>query len=258
MNAGRTEEPIVSIVIGTYQRFTRIQRCLSAIRRAVHTTYELVVVDGGSSDGTIEWLYTQPDVRLHVEKQRAGSCRAYDTGFRLAQAPYVMWLNDDSYPLDGAVEQAINLLERADMRDVGMVAMYHTHDDPWNELHGFDHDGRRWGVMHVRGFPYANFGLLRRNLLEQIGFLDLGYYFCAWDPDLSLKVQHQAGLKVLGCPKALIYHEELFDERKTADAGDVRTRDNERLFEKWNLPPKGRFPDPRPAYLELLRSRGLI
>jgi hypothetical protein len=41
----------------------------------------------------------------------------------------------------------------------------------------------------------TNFGLLRRALLERLGYLDERYYFCAWDPDLSLKVQREAGLK---------------------------------------------------------------
>ncbi len=250
--------PTVSIVIGTYQRCTRIKRCIEAIRRHVHVPYELVVVDGGSTDGSGEWLAAQPDVRLHVEEQRAGCCKAYDLGFRLAAAPYVMWLNDDSNPCDGSVGHALEVLQRDDLADAGLLAFYHTHRDPWNELHGFDHDGRRWGVLHVRGWPYANFGLLRRSLLEQVGFLDTGYYFCAWDPDLALKIQLDAGLKVLSSPRAMVYHEEVCDERKSTDAGDVRTNDNERLFSKWNLLPKDQFPDPRPAYLELLRARGLV
>lgn len=251
-------KPKVSIVIGTYERCTRIKRCIEAVRRHVHVPYELVVVEGGSTDGSVEWLAQQPDVRLHVEEQRAGCCKAYDLGFRSAAAPYVMWLNDDSYPCDGSVGHALEVLQREDLADVGMLAFYHTHHDPWNELHGFDHDGRRWGVLHVRGHAYANFGLLRRSLLERVGFLDTGYYFCAWDPDLALKIQHNAGLKVLSLPQAMVYHEELTDDRKAADAGDIRTRDNARLFRKWNLPPKGRFADPRPAYLELLRARGLV
>jgi len=231
---------------------------LADIARTVHIPYELVIVDGNSDDGTPQWLATQPHVRLHVEDERGGCCRAYNIGFKMTRAPYVMWLNDDAYPLPNAVENAIRLLEHHDMCDVGMAAFYHTHAQPWNELHGFDHAGRRYGILHVRGYPYANFGVLRRSLLEQIGYLDEGYHFCAWDPDLSLKVQREAGLRVLGVPDALVYHEEHVDERKEHDAGDTRTRDNERLFAKWRLPPKREFPDPRPAYLKLLQSRGLL
>ncbi|MBU0638407.1 MAG: glycosyltransferase [Planctomycetes bacterium] len=252
-----THAPIVSIVLATFQRCARLQRCVAHVRQNVAVPFELIVVDGGSDDGTREWLATQPALRTHLERQRAGCCRAYNFGFRMARGLYVMWLNDDAFPLPGAVENAVMLADRADMQDVGLVAFYHNHQQPWNELHGVDHEDTHYGILHVRGRPYANFGLLRRELLEELGYLDESYYFCAWDPDLSLKVQCEAGLKVLGAPKALVYHEELADERKQQDAGDVRTRDNERLFAKWGLPAAGAFPDPRPAYLDLIRQRGL-
>lgn len=248
----------VSIVIATFNRLSRIQRCIDRIRRGVHTRHEIVVVDGGSRDGSVEWLAGQPDVRLHVERERGGCCRAYNLGFRLACGTHVMWLNDDAWPRPGAVESALGVLERSDMCDVGLVAFYHNHTQPWNELHGVDVADGHYGVLHVRGLPYANFGLLRRSLLEQVGFLDGRYCFCGWDPDLSLKVQREANLKVLGAPGALLYHEELFDERKQHDAATLRQRDNDKLFQKWNLPPRGEFPDPRPAYQRLLRERGLL
>ncbi len=247
----------LSIVIATYPRRSRIEACVRAVRANVRPPYELIVVDGGSTDGTREWLREQPDVRLHVETPRAGCCRAYDLGLRLATGRYVTWLNDDSVPSPGAYDAAMELLERPDMRDAGMVALYHTHHDPWNELHGFDANGQRWGVLHVRGWPYANFGVLRRSLLAQLGYLDTRYYFCGWDPDLALKVQRDARLHVLSTPAACVRHEELRDARKLSDA-DARARDNRRLFEKWKLPAKGAFPDPRPGYAALLTRRGLI
>ena len=246
---------MVSVVIATYRRLSRLQRCIERMRTGTDISHEFVVVDGGSDDGTLEWLAKQPDVRFHNEQRRGGSCRAYNIGFRMARGRYVMWLNDDSYPLPGAIENAVTFLESDAASDVGLIAFYHNHNQPWNELHGIEHDGSHYGILHVRGVPYANFGLLRRELLERVGFLDEGYEFCAWDPDLSLKVQREANLRVMGCRGAIVLHEELLDERKQSDAGDIRTRDNERLFDKWNLPNPGDFPDPRPEYAELLRIR---
>lgn len=247
--------PELSIVVATYQRRARLERCLTRTREAIKVRYEFVLVEGGGSDGSAEWLVRQPDVRLHVERPRQGCCGAYDVGFRMARGEFVMWLNDDAYLLPGAIEAALGFLGA--QGDVGIVAFYHNHAQPWNELHGFDRDGLRFGVLHVRGHPYANFGLLRRQTLERVGFLDTGYQFCAWDPDLSLKVSLGAGLPVVGLPAACVYHEELIDERKSSDAGETRTRDNERLFAKWKLPPKGEFPDPRPAYAALLNRLGV-
>jgi GT2 family glycosyltransferase len=159
--------------------------------------------------------------------------------------------------LPGAVESAVRMIERPDLADVGMVAFYHNLDRPWNRLDSIEHKGTLYSVYNVRSYPYANFGLLRRSLLEQLGYLDERYYFCAWDPDLSLKIQFEAGLKVVGCRQALVYHEELIDERKREDLPIVE-EDNARLFAKWSLPEKFTYPDPAPPYQRMMRERALI
>ncbi|MFO0840550.1 MAG: glycosyltransferase [Phycisphaerae bacterium] len=250
--------PLLSIVIATYRRLVRLQRCIEHIRRNVDVDHEVVVVDGGSDDGTPEWLAAQRDVRFSVESPRKGCRSAYDVGFRAAAGEFVTWLNDDAYPLPGAADRAIHFLQSDLARDVGMAAFYHNHQQPWNELHGVDDGEHRFGILHVRGFPYANFGLLRASLLAGVGYLDPGYRFCAWDPDLSLKVHREAGLLVVGVPDARVFHEELIDERKRDDADSIRTQDNERLFRKWNLPAKGEFPDPRPEYSRTATGLGLV
>lgn len=249
--------PIVSIVIATYARCSRLQRCLAKIRQNVRIAHETIVVGGGAGDGTEEWLDAQPDIRFIRETRREGATRAYNKGFRAATGRYVMWLNDDSYPLSGAIEAALGMIERPDLGDVGMVAFYHNYDRQWNRTDSVEHDGQTYGIYNVRGTLYANFGLLRRSLLERLGYLDERYYFCAWDPDLSLKIEREAGLRVVGCREALVYHEELIDERKSADLS-VADADNAKLFAKWNLPEKFAYPDPAPGYQRMLRERMLL
>ncbi|MGE0481244.1 MAG: glycosyltransferase family 2 protein [Phycisphaerae bacterium] len=261
--------PRVSVVIASFQRAALLRRCLAALPDAVRAPYEIVVVDGGSSDETHQQVRAHPHLRLFVERRRAGCCRAYDAAFRCARGESIVWLNDDAVPHRGAIDAALRVLDDPANVDAGMVALYHSHQDAWNELHGYDappptasgapRSARvRYGVLHVRGFAYANFGLLRRRTLEAVGFLDTSYYYCGWDPDLALKIQRELGLRVLAAPAARVWHEEHVDERKAADARGTRLRDNQRLFEKWQLPPKGRFADPRPAYEALLRARGLL
>ena len=252
-----TAQPVVSIVIATYSRCEHLKRCIAGIRGNVRLEHETIVVGGSGGDGTEEWLAGRPDVRFIPETRREGATRAYNKGFRAATAPYVMWLNDDAYPLPGAVEAAVHLIQRPDCRNVGIVAFYHNLDRPWNRLDSVVRDGVTYSIYNVRGTPYANFGLLGRDLLERLGYLDERYYFCAWDPDLSLKVQREAGLEVIGCRDALVYHEELIDERKQQDMSIIDEDDN-KLFAKWGLPERFSYPDPAPAYRQMLRDRALI
>ena len=248
---------IVSLVIPTINRRKKLERCIDNIRRNVSVSHEVIVVDGGSTDGTREWLAEQNDLRIILEPQREGAVRAFNKGFRAATGQYVMWLNDDAFPLSGSLEAAVAMLERPDLDDIGMVAFYHNWHSERNVLDRVTHDGNTYELCHVRGYPYANFGLLRRSLLERIGFADERYYFFGFDPDLSLKIQIDEGLKVVGCRRALIHHDEHHDERKLGDL-ETGATDNQKLFAKWNLPAKGKYANPTPAYVTMLKTRSLL
>ncbi|UCE59465.1 MAG: glycosyltransferase family 2 protein [Phycisphaerales bacterium] len=253
MNAER----IVSIVVPTFNRFEQLRRCIDKIRQNVTLPSEIIVVDGGSTDGTREWLAGQNDLHVILELQRAGAVKAFNKGFKAATGYYVMWLNDDAFPLPGSVQAAVAMIERPDLGDVGMVAFYHNFRAERNILDRVEHDGESYELCNIRGYTYANFGLLRRDLLERIGFADERFYFFGFDPDLSLKVQLNEGLKVMGCRRALIHHDEHHDDRKLDDlaAGE---EDNAKLFAKWNLPEKNTYSDPGPVYRQMLTDRGLL
>lgn len=251
-----SQPAIVSIVIPTFNRFEHLTMCIGKVRQNVSLPVEMIVVDGGSTDGTRDWLSRQTDLQVILEPEREGAVRAFNKGFKAATSPYVMWLNDDAFPLTGSVEAAVEMIERDDLADVGMVAFYHQWHSERNVLDRVAHGGSNYELCHVRGYPYANFGLLRRTLLEQIGYADERFYFFGFDPDMSLKIQLDHGLKVIGCRRALISHDEHHDDRKLADLSAGR-EDNEKLFAKWDLPERGAYLDPRPNYVELLVARGL-
>ena len=244
-------DPVISIVVPTFNRLARLKRCVEMVRANVRTPCELIVIDGGSGDGSRPWLAEQTGLRVILEDEREGAVRAFNKGFRAATAEYVMWLNDDAYPLPGSVEAALEMLRSHEQ--IGMAAFYHDWDRQRNVLDSVVRDGRRYSIYNVRGYPYANFGLLSRSLLERIGYADERYYFFAFDPDLSLKVQLDAGLKVVGCRDALIHHEEHHDDRKLADLS-VGAEDNAKLFTKWNLPPPNAYPDPVPSYQHTIQK----
>ena len=253
MNTAR----IVSIVVPTFNRHEGLRRCLDNIRRNVSCPKEVIVVDGGSTDGSREWLAGQTDLRVILEPNREGAVKAFNKGFRAAAGHYIMWLNDDAFPLPGAVEAAADLIERPDLGDVGMVAFYHNWHSERNVLDRVEHGGKTYALCHVRGHPYANFGLIHRSLLDKIGFADERYYFFGFDPDLSLKVQLEEGLEVIGCRRALIHHDEHPDERKAQDLS-AGAEDNAKLFAKWDLPERDGYPDPVPAYRRMLTERDLL
>lgn len=145
----------VAIVLGTYNRRPHLERAVASIRRAVGIlSYEIVVVDGGSSDGSREWLAAQEDVVLIGQRgPLTGPVTAFNLGFGYAVdsgAPFICHFNDDAEFESGdwpQIQVAVEIMRKAP--ELGEVAF------------AFDlFPGRQFDVIH--GKPYANFGLVRR------------------------------------------------------------------------------------------------
>lgn len=95
----------ISVVSGTYNRLSWLQGMINSVRYSVNPridnfryeglTYELVIVDGGSTDGTIEWAKEQPDIRLIEHGQLFGAVKAFNDGAYAANGEYVILANDD-------------------------------------------------------------------------------------------------------------------------------------------------------------------
>lgn len=248
----------LSIVIPTCNRSASLASCLVATRNSIRYTHEIIVVDGASSDATTSVLESAREVmgdRLVVirEPRREGFVRAVNKGFRAARGRYMVWLNDDSRPLDHALDRAVEQLEYAPP-SVGMLALFHPSHSTRKIAFKAQHRGTDFHVLHVRGTLYANFGMASRSVFERLGYFDQRYYLNGADPDFSLKVWN-AGLSVAPAWGALVDHDEQHDARRQIDS-ERGAADNARLFEKWNLPersPMNDFDQTRPCTLRGLR-----
>jgi GT2 family glycosyltransferase len=230
----------LSIVIPTCQRAVLLDRCIQSIERNTRCDYEIVVVDGASTDGTAMILdQTRQRIgdRLVVvhEAKREGFVRGINKGFRAASGRFMIWLNDDARPLGPSLDQALEQMTACGP-DVGLVALFHA----WHGLKNVAYEtrlgNRLYRLLHVRGTLYANFGLGLRETFAKLNYFDERYFVQAADPDFSLKVWN-AGLKVEPAYLTAVDHDEHVDERRTADIGRIHA-DNEMLFAKWNLPSK--------------------
>jgi GT2 family glycosyltransferase len=90
----------VSVVVVTYNALPWLERCLESVRG-----YATIVVDHGSSDGTLDLVRTRfPDVRL-IEQENRGMGGGNNAGLRGASTRYVLLLNSDAWVVGDAVEQ---------------------------------------------------------------------------------------------------------------------------------------------------------
>lgn len=104
---------LISVVSGTFQRLLLLQRMVASARASVPAgiPLEFVIVDGGSTDGTIDWCLSQPDVRLIQHGELRGAIPAFCDGAKAAHGRYVILANDDVLFRQDSIFRAMLYLE---------------------------------------------------------------------------------------------------------------------------------------------------
>jgi len=96
----------VSVVVVTYDALPWVERSLESVR-----AHEVIVVDHGSTDGTLELVRAQfPEVRL-IEQENRGMGGGNNAGMRVAQGRYTLLLNSDAWVVGDAVERLAEYLD---------------------------------------------------------------------------------------------------------------------------------------------------
>jgi glycosyltransferase involved in cell wall biosynthesis len=162
---------IISVVTGSFNRLESLIRMVRSVREHVPASIEaeIVVVDGGSQDGTIEWSKAQRDIRFIQHGELRGAIRAFCDGANAAQGRYVILANDDIQFLPGSILAALTHLETHPQ--CGAVAF--MDDRPVQ--------GRPAGAFRAQLMPatkdgsatsvvYAQVGMFRRELGNALGW----------------------------------------------------------------------------------------
>lgn len=107
--------PDLSIIIVSYNTKHITKNCLQSIFTSlthVSFTYEVIVIDNGSADGSAEMLKEFRNIVLVANKQNDGFGKGNNQAARLAQGKYLLFLNSDIVVLDNAIEQLLAYYKR--------------------------------------------------------------------------------------------------------------------------------------------------
>lgn len=107
-----TDSPLFSVVIPAYNARKFIALTIESILRQTVQDFEIVVVNDGSTDDTLEVLQGISDPRLRViTRENGGECAARNQGFREARGKYVSFLDSDDVWLENHLEQAQKFMD---------------------------------------------------------------------------------------------------------------------------------------------------
>ena len=97
----------VAAVVVTYNRLELLRQCVEALR-AQTTACDILIVDNASTDGTAQWLTSQPDLHYRNTGSNLGGAGGFNHGMRWAveaDYDYVWVMDDDTLPMPDALEK---------------------------------------------------------------------------------------------------------------------------------------------------------
>jgi GT2 family glycosyltransferase len=211
--------PTVSVIIVNWNGKNLLFPCLQSLRRQTFKDFEIIVVDNGSTDGSIELIQHHfPEVQVIALNANLGFSTANNIGIRHARGKYIALLNNDAEADPHWLEELVKALDTH--REISFCAskmlLYHQPDlaDACGDFYSVDGTGGKIGHLQsavIYSEPREVFGacagaaIYRRELLEELGGFDEDFFIAHEDTDLSFRAQLR-GHRCLYVPTAIVYH----------------------------------------------------
>ncbi len=239
----------VSIIIPVFNKLEYTKKCIDALYRVTPKfLFELIVVNNGSKDGTKEYLDSLSakveNVKVIHNMSNLGFAKACNQGARIAKGNYLLFLNNDTIPLEGWLEELIKTAEEEEK--VGVVGSKLLFPDgkiqhagvevcdyllPITPFHIYYREPADIPEANIKKEYPAVTGacmLTPKWLFDELGGFDEGFLNGFEDVDYCFRVKEK-GYRIIYNPKSVLYHFESVTEGRF----NAVKENEERLIRKW-------------------------
>lgn len=214
------QKGLVSVVIPNWNGKKFLAGCLDSLLKSNYAQMEVLIVDNGSRDGSVEFLEQgYPGVKLLKFEHNTGFSVAVNAGIRNSSGEFIALLNNDTVVEHDWISHLVEAMGKHP--EIGSAGCKMLAYDNKKLLDGAGDGYRRGGLpgrighreidkgqfdqeRYILG-PCGGAALYRRSMLERIGLFDEDYFAYLEDVDIGLRAQ-SAGYKCLYVPSAVIYH----------------------------------------------------
>lgn len=212
------DDIVLSVVTGTYNRLPHLKRMVESVRQSVGVgmPYEIVLMDGFSTDGTPDWCKQQPDVVFMASDVNRGAIARFNDALYKARGTYCVIANDDITFIGETLLWAVSFMQ--DNPDVGVGCFYQDRDHPSRfDLSYMPAVLNGQQVQHV----YGQVCIVPKWLGDEVGwwgsFPDMRTY--GGDNNLSCFVLEK-GYKITGVKCACIHDHKVVDGLRKMENDD--------------------------------------
>ena len=212
--------PEVAIIIPSFNGLHLLKTCLQSIYNQTFRSFEVILMDNGSGDGTADWVPCHyPKIRIIRFSVNKGFSAAVNEGIRQSGSRYIFLLNNDT-ELDPACLEILIQTADANVEYASFapkMIQYHNRKmlDGLGDgvliggggyrLGNQEPDGVLWEhPMRVFG-ACAGAALYRRSFFERTGMFDEDFFAYLEDVDINFRAV-RLGLRCLSVPGARVYH----------------------------------------------------
>lgn len=214
--------PLISIVLVAWNSKAHLPRCLCALSKQTLQDFEIILVDNGSANGSMESLAASwAQLNMHIERlpTNLGFAIANNIGARLARGKWLALLNPDAFPEPTWLEQLVRAAHgnseftffasrqiQANAPELldGTGDAYHVSGLAWRQ--NYNHPSGAYGLQSCEVFsPCAAAGFYSRDDFIKAGGFDEDYFSYFEDVDLGFRLR-LSGKKCLYVPEAIVHH----------------------------------------------------
>jgi len=206
----------LSIIIVNFNKRKLLEECLDSIYKATHKiTFEIIVADNGSTDGSQSMVKTKhPNINIIENKENFGFTKASNQGLKIYKGRYAMLLNNDTIVKDHAFDLMVDFMDKN--MQAGGCGPKLLNIDGTIQHQGSILGKKFWKSVKpiVVDFVVGACLMARRETIDRVGLLDENLYFYNDDLDWCLRIK-KAGYKIYYLPDAEVIHYGGYSSRGT-------------------------------------------